>query len=108
MFSERAHHPPKVVCPNAVSYSRQNSIRLFDNISDAKEREREHTEARQRERQRVRAKKREREGNRKLTKERESALKQDRERDRERELKTDAQYKTLVPFFRGGGCKSLS
>ena len=91
MFSERAHHPPKVVCPNAVSYSRQNSIRLFDNISDAKEREREHTEARQRERQRVRAKKREREGNRKLTKERESALKQDRERDRERELKTDAQ-----------------
>ena len=71
MFCARAHHPPNVVCPNAVSYSRQNSIRLFDNISDAKEREREHTEARQRERQRVRAKKRERERNRKLTKERE-------------------------------------
>ena len=56
MFSARKHHPPNVVCPNAVSYSWQNSIRLFDNISDAKEREREHTEARQRERQRVRAK----------------------------------------------------
>ena len=67
----------------------QNSIWLFDNISEAKEKEREHIEARQRERQRVRAKKRERERNRKLTKERErkkereSTLKQDRERDRE-------------------------
>ena len=58
------------------------------------------------ERQRVRAKKQEREGNRKLTKERESALKQDRERDRERELKTHTQYKTLLPFL-GGGCKSV-
>ena len=52
MFSARKHHPPNVVCPNAVSYSWQNSIRLFDNISDAKERERESTLKQDRERDR--------------------------------------------------------